>query len=83
VSPTAPANSAELLSLDSGGQAVRDRLVSGIPLQEIWLADGPDRLMVCRYEAGQGVCPLAISVEFNRTSKGWSAGSALSRLCVD
>lgn len=81
VSPEAPANGAELLALDSGGQPVRGQLEAGIPLREIWLSQGPDRLMVCHYEERATVCPVAKTAEFTRKSNGWSAGPVESRLC--
>jgi hypothetical protein len=81
VSPEVPANATELLALESGGQPVREQLRSAISLQEVWLSEGPGRLMVCRYEANVNVCPVAMTAEFTRTSKGWSAGPVESRLC--
>jgi hypothetical protein len=81
ISSDAPANQSELLALPSGGRPVREQLATSIPLKEIWLSDGSDRLLVCRYEAQVEVCPVALSVEFTRTSGGWSAGPVESRLC--
>jgi len=81
VSPEVPANAADLLALPSGGQPVSEQLHSAIPLTEIWLSEGSDRLMVCRYEEHVNVCPVAMTAEFTRTSKGWSAGPVESRLC--
>src|SRR5581483_2284068 len=72
LSPEVPANSQELLALDSGGQPVREQLKSAIHLSELWFSDGPDRLMVCRYEAGSDVCPVAVTAEFTRKSNRWS-----------
>lgn len=76
-----PENAAELLALESGGQPVSERLRSSIPLTEAWFSEGPDRLLVCRYEAHANECPLAMTVEFAHTSKGWAAGPVESRLC--
>jgi len=81
VSPEAPENAAELLALESEGQPVGDQLRSAIPLTEIWFSEGPDRLLVCRYEARASECPVAMTAEFTRTSHGWAAGSVESRLC--
>jgi hypothetical protein len=80
-SPAPPANRLELLELDSGGSPVRERLSAGVPLREAWFADGSNRLMVCRYEDYEQVCPIAITVEFTRASNVWSAGSVQSRTC--
>ena len=81
LSPEAPATAAELLALESGGRPVGEQLRSGIPLTEVWLSQGSDRLMVCRYENHVNVCPVAMTAEFTHTSKGWSAGPVESRLC--
>lgn len=81
VSPDAPANQSELLALPSGGQPVSAQLGAALPLTQVWFSDGPDRLMVCRYEPRVEVCPVAISVEFTRASGAWSAGPVESRLC--
>jgi len=80
-SPEAPANAAELLALPSGGQPVGQQLRSAIHLSELWFSQGSARLMVCRYEEHVNVCPVAMTAEFTRTSKGWSAGPVESRLC--
>ncbi len=76
-----PENAAELLALQSGGQPVGEQLRSSIPLTEAWFSEGPDRLLVCRYEAHANECPLALTAEFARTPKGWTAGPVESRLC--
>ena len=81
LSSEAPANAAQLLALESGGQPVSEQLRASIPLREIWLSQGSDRLMVCRYEAQANVCPVALTAEFTRTPNGWSAGPVESRLC--
>jgi len=81
ISPEAPAIKPQLLGLESGGQPVREQLRGGVPLTEIWFSEGPDRLMICRYEAEADVCPVAITVEFTRASNGWSAGPVESRIC--
>jgi hypothetical protein len=81
LSAEAPANAAELLALDSGGKPVGEQMRSAIRLSEVWLSEGPNRLMVCRYEEHVNVCPVAMTAEFTRTPKGWSAGSVESRLC--
>ena len=62
---------------------MREQLVVGVPLKEAWFTDGPNRLMVCRYEVGAEVCPVALTVEFTRVSTAWSAGSVESRLCAE
>lgn len=82
-SPEIPANKLELLALSSGGKPVRDQLAAGVPLQEAWFTDGPNRLMLCRYEAGADVCPVALTVEFTRVSTAWSAGPVQSRICTE
>ena len=81
LSPEAPANAADLLALESGGQPVGGQLRSAIPLTEVWFSEGSDRLMVCRYEEHANVCPVAMTAEFTRRSNGWSAGPVESRLC--
>ena len=82
LSPEAPANNLELLALQSEGRPVREQLVAGIPLREVWFSQGSDRLMVCRYEVGAEVCPVALTVEFTRASNRWSAGPVESRICA-
>jgi hypothetical protein len=81
--PDAPANRSELLELNSAGAPVRERLNVGVPLREAWFESGSNRLMVCRYEENQQVCPVAITVEFTRASNVWSAGPTQSRTCVE
>lgn len=76
-----PENADELLALQSGGQPVGEQLRSSIPLTEAWFSEGTDRLLVCRYEAHANECPVALTAEFTRTPKGWSAGPVESRLC--
>ncbi len=78
-----PANSLELLALESAGRPVREQLNAGIPLREVWFSQGSDRLMVCRYEAGADVCPVAITADFTLTAHGWSAGPVESRICAE
>ncbi len=39
--------------------------------------------MICRYEEGANVCPVALTVEFTRASNVWSAGPVQSRLCAE
>jgi hypothetical protein len=79
----APANRLELLELNSAGAPVRERLSAGVPLREAWFENGSNRLMVCRYEENEQVCPVAITVEFTRASNVWSAGPTQSRTCVE
>ncbi len=81
--PDIPPNRAELLDLNSGGRPVHEQLTAGIPLREMWFSKGADRLMICRYEDGADVCPVAITVEFARASTVWSAGPAQSRTCSE
>jgi len=82
-SQEAPANQLQLLELDSGGQPVRERLMAGVVLKEAWFTDGPNRLMLCRFEEGTDVCPVALTVEFTRNSTSWTAGSVQSRVCAE
>lgn len=78
-----PPNRLELLDLPSGGRPVREQLGGGMPLREVWYSRGSDQLMICRYEEGANVCPVALTVEFTRASNVWSAGPVQSRLCAE
>jgi hypothetical protein len=81
--PDVPSNRAELLNLNSGGTPVTAQLSAGMSLREMWFSRGDNSLMVCRFEDDADVCPVAITVEFARTSSVWSAGPVESRTCSE
>jgi hypothetical protein len=71
-----PANREALLRLAT-------ELNSGDSRKEAWFSQGPEALMICRYQDLADDCASrADLIQFRRIMSTWSAGDLLEKVCV-